>query len=171
MTYGTAANPAGEPGPPVAGTPATAAQWLRALRAHRRLSQRELSRRAGLPVSTVSRIESGAADPRYTTFVSVIRACGLELAARDHTGALILRERVREAVRDRGGRHQPAHLFLFRTPSETSTRSSEWWGWGRIAFRDGDPRVPEWTYRRRRAVHQGPQSSGLELGYLWDDAT
>jgi transcriptional regulator with XRE-family HTH domain len=166
-------SPAADADSPLARTPATAAQWIRAIRARRRVSQRELARLAGVPVSTVSRIESGSSDPRFSTFVMLLRASGHELAARDPAGALVLRECVRETVRDQAGRHPPAHLFLLRVPSQTSTRSRDWWGWGRVAFRDGDPGVPEWTFSRRAAIRSTPwpMRAGSELGYRWDDAT
>ncbi len=43
------------------------------------LSQRALAERAGVPQSTVARIERGRIDPRASTLNALLRACGLEL--------------------------------------------------------------------------------------------
>jgi predicted transcriptional regulator len=43
------------------------------------LSQREVARRAGVPQSTVARIESSVIDPRFSTLSNVLQACGYRL--------------------------------------------------------------------------------------------
>jgi predicted transcriptional regulator len=50
------------------------------------LSQRELAERTGLPQSTVARIESGLVDPRTSTVVKLLAACGEQLEALPRIG-------------------------------------------------------------------------------------
>lgn len=52
---------------------------LRAARVRCGMSQRELSDRAGVPQSHISRIESGAVDLRLSSLVALSRALGLEV--------------------------------------------------------------------------------------------
>jgi transcriptional regulator with XRE-family HTH domain len=55
----------------------------RALREARQaagISQRELAVRAGMPQSTVARIESGVVSPRLDTFERLLGLCGFRLA-------------------------------------------------------------------------------------------
>ena len=58
---------------------------LRVARRRAGLSQRALAARAGVPASTVARIETGVLDPRIGTVERLLRACGhaLEVEA-DH---------------------------------------------------------------------------------------
>jgi predicted transcriptional regulator len=44
------------------------------------MSQRELAVRAGIPQSTVARIESGVVSPRLRTFERLLGLCGFKLA-------------------------------------------------------------------------------------------
>lgn len=70
----------------------------RAIRTARRragMSQRELAERAGLPQSTVARIESGFVDPRTTTVVKLLNACGERLEAIPRIGTGVDRSRIR----------------------------------------------------------------------------
>lgn len=55
------------------------AKALRGAREHKRLSQRELSKLAGVPQSHISKIENGAVDLRLTSLVELARALDLEL--------------------------------------------------------------------------------------------
>ena len=57
----------------------SAATLVREARNDAGLSRRELAARAGLPASTVSRIERGDSDPTYTMLSRVISAAGKEL--------------------------------------------------------------------------------------------
>jgi transcriptional regulator with XRE-family HTH domain len=92
---------------------------MRAVRRQAGLSQRELAERAGVPKSTVARIESGSTtNPRFRIVERLVQAAGGELAVRDHSddngdG----RDGVTPAVphdrlRDTAGRRYPAHLDL-----------------------------------------------------------
>lgn len=47
------------------------------------LTQRELSRRSGVPQPTVSRIEAGRMEPTYQLLDRLLRACGMEVVAID----------------------------------------------------------------------------------------
>jgi glycine hydroxymethyltransferase len=85
------------------------------------LSQRELARRAGVPQSTVGRIESGEARcPRWITMVGLMHAAGCRLT-------LVTGHEVagtgRLGERDRGGRRYPAHLDV-----RPVTTFGTWWG-------------------------------------------
>jgi len=51
------------------------------------LSQRALAARAGVPPSTVARIETGALDPRIGTVERLLRACGHALEVEIDHGA------------------------------------------------------------------------------------
>lgn len=44
-----------------------------------RLTQRELAARAGVPQSTVARIERGTHMPRVDTFERLLEACGMDI--------------------------------------------------------------------------------------------
>lgn len=52
---------------------------LRMARRHAELTQRALAESAGVPQSTVARIEHGQVDPRVGTLETLLRACGFEL--------------------------------------------------------------------------------------------
>ena len=64
------------------------------------LSQRELATRAGVAQSTVARIESGHADPAFSTLERLLAAAGLEMRihlepADDHDAVLDAIDRLR----------------------------------------------------------------------------
>lgn len=69
------------------------------------LSQRELSRRSGVPQAAISRIEHGLVSPRIETIDRLLRACGkdLELVDRPGTGLdrTLIRERLRLSIAER----------------------------------------------------------------------
>lgn len=73
-----------------------AAPLLRQSRRRASLSQRELARRAGVPQSTVGRIETGDIDPRASTLNRLLRACGFELESVPRLGEGIDRTQIRE---------------------------------------------------------------------------
>jgi transcriptional regulator with XRE-family HTH domain len=57
----------------------TAAEIVREARTSVGLTQRQLAQLAGVPHSTVARIETGAIDPRFGTVDRLVRACGRAL--------------------------------------------------------------------------------------------
>lgn len=69
---------------------------LKRVRRWANLSQRELAARAGVPQSTVGRIESGATDPRTRTLSRLLQAAGFELEAEPHLGLGVDRTLIRE---------------------------------------------------------------------------
>ena len=87
-----------------------AGNLLRLARAQRGWSQRRLAEAAGVPVSTVARIESGARQPSLVTISRLLAAADLELRARlepydDHDdvldarlGAMTPKEQAQRAV-------------------------------------------------------------------------
>jgi transcriptional regulator with XRE-family HTH domain len=122
---------------------------LRSLRRAADLSQRQLGALAGVPASTVARIESGSArDPRFRTVERLVQAAG---AALDIAGPVSIAAGRRpsgvphEELRDQGGRHYPAHL----DPVEV-IRPEQWWGawWTQSVIRSKWPldEVPPFTY-------------------------
>lgn len=76
------------------------------------MTQRALAAKAGVPQSTVARIESGALDPRVGTLERLLRECDAELVVVERPGrgvdrtliaarlALSPRERLDHAVHD-----------------------------------------------------------------------
>lgn len=127
---------------------------------------------AGVPRSTIDRMEVGATSPHVDTFAKVLGVVGYELVVRRRSGGrqLVLRT-DRDALRDRGGRHFPAHLPLMKP--DYWGEGSGWWGWHRIAWWNTDPAVPEYSYwhpyggHRRRTV----VTSASPQAHPWDDAT
>ena len=63
-----------------------AATLLRRARASQGISQRELARRAGLPQSTIGRIETGIIDPRSSTLERALKALGYEISVGERPG-------------------------------------------------------------------------------------
>jgi predicted transcriptional regulator len=76
-----------------------AATAVRTARHAAGLTQRALAERAGVPQSTVARIESGALDPRTGTVDGLLRAVGYELAPRPRPGAGVDRSQIQERLR------------------------------------------------------------------------
>ena len=76
-----------------------ASRALKYARARAGLSQRELAEKAGLPQSTVGRIESGAVDPRFETLMTLLRACGYDLEVEPRLGVGVDRTQLRELLR------------------------------------------------------------------------
>jgi predicted transcriptional regulator len=59
------------------------------------LSQRDLGERTGVPQSTIARIESGFVDPRTSTIVKLLSACGEELEVLPRLGDGVDRTLIR----------------------------------------------------------------------------
>jgi transcriptional regulator with XRE-family HTH domain len=144
---------------------------LRAARGMRGLSQRQLADISGVPRTTVERIEAGRVSPGVNTLDNLLGAIGFELFARTKLGRRLPLDEQREQLRDRGGRHFPAHLPL--EEMTTFGEGSSWWGWFRIAWWITDPAVPEYTYwrRRRRDLPLVGEERFNAPGYVWEDAT
>lgn len=73
----------------------TSAYLLRRARRRARLSQRELARLAGVPQSTVARVELGTLSPRTDTLERMLRAAGQTLAVEPLLGVGIDRTQIR----------------------------------------------------------------------------
>jgi predicted transcriptional regulator len=76
-----------------------AARIVRYARRRAGLSQRALASAAGVPQSTVARIETGQLAPRTDTLERVLRASGHTLAIEASTGTGIDRSQIRELLR------------------------------------------------------------------------
>jgi transcriptional regulator with XRE-family HTH domain len=147
------------------------AEVLRAARSLRRVSQRELAVLSGVPRTTIDRIESSRSVPRIDTMCRLLASIGCELVARTTVGGRLPVGETNRFLRDRGGRHYPAHL-----PTEPMTsymQGSDWWGWFRVAWQMTDDAVPPVTYRRRTDYRPPVVGDpGKPLGKrIWDDAT
>jgi transcriptional regulator with XRE-family HTH domain len=130
---------------------------LRAVRRARTLSQRELAAVAGIPPSTVDRIECGrTAQPSLRLIESILAATGYRFVVVDRFGRPFEVDEVHGRLRDRSGRQFPAHLEARRL-----NWIDPWWGWSRVAYWPTDD-VPEWIYYRRH-----PNRYDVR----WEDAT
>lgn len=70
---------------------------VRQARQARGWTQRKLAIRAGVPQSTIGRIEAGLVDPRVSTLERILRACGHELGFR--VGQGVDRGQIQEILR------------------------------------------------------------------------
>ena len=149
-----------------------AGHWLRAARAQRRISQRELADIAGVPRSTIGRIEAGSVAPRWDTVVDLLAALGWGIDVRDRLGRQLPVRRTPVGHIDEGERRFPAHLEAGPTPGYYATTGGTWWGWGRVAWDERNPKVPANTYWRRQPLWQltGHPDDRYKL-CVWDDAT
>jgi transcriptional regulator with XRE-family HTH domain len=82
---------------------AWAGNVLRVARAKTGLSQRELAAKAGVPHSTIAKIESGARQPTHPTMANILAAIDLSLSTRlvpydDHDDVLWEQEQRRSAA-------------------------------------------------------------------------
>jgi transcriptional regulator with XRE-family HTH domain len=139
-----------------------ASGWVRAVRRYRQLSTRELAELAGIPKTTINRIEAQRSVPRLDTFLALLRATGHELAILDSYGWPLVLDLEHDRLRDRRKRHFPAHLPWLKTPECTSINFRDWWGWDRIAWGLVGEVPPEYTFWRRRR---------LRPAIPWEDAT
>jgi hypothetical protein len=74
------------------------AMTLRDARQQARLTQRQLAQRAGVPQSTVARIESGKLMPRVDLFDDLLRAAELRVALEPIPGAGVDRSQIRQLL-------------------------------------------------------------------------
>ena len=74
-------------------------EQLRAARRQAGVTQRELARRAGVPQSTVARIESGILEPRADTAERIAAALGLSFAVEPRFGEGVDRGLIRRYLR------------------------------------------------------------------------
>lgn len=146
---------------------------VRAARSSRGISQRELAELAGLPNTTVARIEAGHVDPKFGTFDRLMAAAGYGLALVDGLGRLLAPDENRDRLVDRAGRRLPAHLKAAEHPNSLDAPGRYWWGWYRVAWPLGDnhPAAVYWRRRRPPRPISDSKDPRKELGYLWDDAT
>jgi transcriptional regulator with XRE-family HTH domain len=77
----------------------TAGRLLKYARRRAGLSQRALAVKAGVPQSTVARIESGTLSPRSDTLDGLLRATGRGLATEPRLGIGVDRSQIRELLR------------------------------------------------------------------------
>lgn len=75
------------------------AKTLRDARHAARLTQRQLAARAGVPQSTVARIERGQLMPRVDTFDMLVRAADLRVAMEPLPGDGVDRSLIRDMLR------------------------------------------------------------------------
>lgn len=62
------------------------------------MTQRSLAARAGMPQSTVGRIESGVIAPRIDTLLDLLHACGHDLELQRRLGEGVDRGQIRERL-------------------------------------------------------------------------
>ena len=75
------------------------ARLIREARRSAGLTQRELAARAGIPQSTVGRIEGGRIGPRWATVESLLSASGATLELMEPAGSGVDRSQIRELLR------------------------------------------------------------------------
>lgn len=88
-----------------------AARALRFARRRAGLTQTELARRAGVPVSVVNRIERGGVTPRVDTLQRILQAAGATLTIEARKGSQVERGPIRDLLRTPPrGRLGAAHI-------------------------------------------------------------
>lgn len=88
------------------------------------MSQRELAMKAGVPQSTVGRIEAGIIDPRTTTLNQLLRAAGRTLGAEPALGTGVDRTQIRELLALSGGERARLAVADARNLDRALTRRS-----------------------------------------------
>jgi transcriptional regulator with XRE-family HTH domain len=135
---------------------------MRAARRLRLVTQRQLADRAGVPLSTVQRIEAGRSDPRVGTLANILAVLGVELHG-CAAGYPLEPDEVRERALDAQGRHFPQNHDVARL-----VHPEHWWGWYRT-----NPKVvynpPTYTYWKRYG--RAGVVDIRDLAHRWQDAT
>ena len=134
-----------EPGEVQTNAHELAGTMLRSMRAYAGLSQRELAAKAGVSVSTVSRVEGrGGAPPSWESMVRLAGASGCSIWYYVPDQASAGTSWQFEAVRDQGGRHLPAHLDVWRL-----AKAHEWSSFHKYSCY-ANPPFPPYSYSMRR---------------------
>lgn len=106
--------------------PAPAGTWIREARLRAGLSQQELARRLNTSQSLVARWEQGQVDPRFSTVVRAIRACGFDLSlgvvAYDDDHDLMVRENLRLTPEERLRKMKEVRRGLNELTARVKTR-------------------------------------------------
>ena len=102
------------------------ADYVTALRRRADLSQRELAVLAGVPATTVARLESGSTtDPHLSTMAKLAAAAGQRLVIANNDDELLPPEpELRGRCRDLRNRRLPAHLDVAPAVDD---RLRPWW--------------------------------------------
>lgn len=77
----------------------SSADLVRSARRRCRITQRELAERTGIAQPTIARIESGRADPLFSTVQRLLAACGTEIRGDVRPGYGIDRTQMRELLK------------------------------------------------------------------------
>lgn len=118
---------------------------LRVARKAADLSQRALARKAGVSASTVARLESSRdANPSWSTMTRLLAAANFRVTIVAAAEAEPVQPVWHEHLRDRGGRHYPAHLRLVKVcdPHYDWSQGARYMSWLK-------PPAPEYSYWRR----------------------
>ncbi len=111
------------------------------------VSQRELAARTGVPLSTVTRVESGeVAQPGVATLARLIAVAGLRLLVVDADDAPVVVSAEVSAARGTAGCRLPPHLNVRPVRGR-----EDWWAYWPRYSSTADPPLPKWTYDRRPA--------------------
>ncbi len=76
-----------------------AGRMVREARGRAKLTQRQLSAKAGIPQETIARIERGRVDPRAGTLDRLLEACGYGLESMPRLGIGIDRTQIQALLR------------------------------------------------------------------------
>jgi transcriptional regulator with XRE-family HTH domain len=98
---------------------AWAGNVLRVARAKKGLSQRDLARAAGVPPSTIAKIESGQRQPTHPTLAKILASVGLALTTRvepydDHDDVLWAGDHERSAEQRAAIAAEQERVFIRR---------------------------------------------------------
>lgn len=73
-------------------------EFLRDARRRAGLSQRQLAAKSGVPQSSIARLESGRAEPRFGLLQRLLEACGARLSSEPIAGRGVDRTAIREML-------------------------------------------------------------------------